>query len=210
MSVREIRYRLIAVALGVCASGVAFAAEPQPVQAIWKSQEITFHFQSFTTYYSCTGLEAKLERLLRALGAREVRVRVSDPACPNVARMPRVEIHVVSPVEATAEAIAERDKHKPARELAARVQDKSDEARQMDQPFPAIWRPVSLSHGEHNLGGGDCDLIDQLRRKVLPKLAVRIVKDDLMCSPRGTTLGQPRLTVEALSAAPTPDQPQTQ
>ena len=35
---------------------------PEPVQAIWKNQEFAFFFLSQTTFYSCSSLEAKLER----------------------------------------------------------------------------------------------------------------------------------------------------
>ena len=63
---------------------------PEPVQAIWKHQEIAFYFQSFTTFYSCTGLEGKLERIMRELGVH-AKVRVRSVDCPSsVARMPRV------------------------------------------------------------------------------------------------------------------------
>jgi hypothetical protein len=77
-------------------------AGAEPVQAIWKHQEIAFYFQSFTTFYSCTGLEGKLERIMRELGVHaKVRVRSAD--CPSsVARMPRVVMAVIGPVEASA------------------------------------------------------------------------------------------------------------
>ena len=86
---------------------------------------------------------------------------------------------VISPVEATPEAIAERDKNKSTRELTARVQGKSEDAAALADQFPAHWKRVSLSRGALNLEPGDCELIDELRRKVLPKLAVRIVKDSM-------------------------------
>ena len=76
-------------------------AAPDAVQAIWKHQEISFYFQSFTTFYSCTGLEGKLERVMRALGVHaKVRVRSADCTSP-FARMPRVTMNVVSPALAS-------------------------------------------------------------------------------------------------------------
>lgn len=191
------------------------AAEPEaqtataadPVQAIWKHQEIAFYFQSFTTFYSCTGLESKLERIMRELGVHaKVKVRSAD--CPySVARMPRVIMQVVSPVEATPEALAERDKTKSVRELAQRVRGKkSDHPLDSLEQFPAQWRRVSLTRGRLDLQPGDCELIDELQKKVLPKLAVRTVHDDVQCSPHQLTLGQPRLEVEALLEMPKPDE----
>jgi hypothetical protein len=200
--------KLVGVALGLCASG-AVAQEAAPVQAIWKPQEISFYFQSFTTFYSCSGLESKLERIIKALGGKDVKVRVRAIECPSaVARMPRVVVDVTSPLEATPEAIAERDKDKSTRELVARVQGKGAEAVEGADQFAANWKRVSLSRGALNLEPGDCELIQELRRKVLPKLAVRIVNDNVSCSPHQLTLGQPQLEVDALVEAPKPDDPE--
>lgn len=185
---------------------VAAATPADPVQAIWKHQEIAFYFQSFTTFYSCTGLESKLERIMRELGVH-ARVKVRSADCPySVARMPRVVMQVISPVEATPEALADRDKNKSVRELAQRVRGKKSE-QPLDslEQFPAQWRRVSLTRGRLDLQPGDCELIDELQKKVLPKLAVRTVKDDVLCSPNQLTLGQPRLEIDALVEIPKPD-----
>lgn len=198
---------LAASATLLMAAAVA-ANEPPPLQAIWKPQEITFYFRSFTTFYSCTGLEEKLQRLLKQLGAdADVKVRAAE--CPGaIATMPRVIMKVNSPVEATPDALAERDKDKSTRELSARVNGKEAEQAlaKSREEFPAQWRRVSLTRGKLDIERGDCDLIDELRRKVLPKLAVRIVKDNVRCSPNQLTVGQPQLEVEALVALPRPDE----
>lgn len=194
---------------GMPAAGAADTgtAADEPVQAIWKHQEIAFYFQSFTTFYSCTGLEGKLERIMRELGVHaKVRVRSAD--CPaSVARMPRVVMRVIGPVEATPDAIAERDKNKSVRELTERVRGKGKSTHPLDslEQFPAHWRRVSLTRGRLDLQPGDCELIEELQKKVLPKLAVRIVNDDVQCSPNQLTLGQPRLEVEALVEMPKAD-----
>lgn len=199
--------RFVAATLVCCISTAACAADAaDPVQAIWKPQEITFHFQSFTTFYSCDGLEGKLERILRALGAENAKVRVRSVECPSrVASLPRVVATIISPVEATPEAIAERDKDKSTRELAARVTGRQEELATLNEQFAANWKRVSLSRGALNLEPGDCELIEEVKRKVLPKLAVRIVQDNVGCSPGTVSLGQPQLEVEALVAAPKPD-----
>lgn len=182
------------------------ATGPDTLQAIWKHQEISFYFQSFTTFYSCTGLEGKLGRVMRALGVH-AKVRVRSVDCPSsVARMPRVVMKVVSPVEATPEAYAERDKNKSVRELTERVRGgKSTHPLDSLEAFPAQWRKVSLTRGRLALEPGDCELIEELQRKVLPKLAVRVTDDGLLCSPNQLSLGQPRLEVEALVEVPKPD-----
>lgn len=204
-------FSLPAAALAEDQAGVAAEPDAQvpaadPVQAIWKHQEIAFYFQSFTTFYSCTSLEAKLERIMRELGVH-ARVKVRSADCPySVARMPRVVMQVISPVEATPAALAERDKNKSVRELAQRVRGKKSQ-HPLDslEEFPAQWRRVSLTRGRLDLQPGDCELIDDLQKKVLPKLAVRTVRDDVQCSPNQLTLGQPRLEVDALVELPKPD-----
>jgi len=185
---------------------VAEAAAPAvAVQALWKEQEISFHFQSFTTFYSCNSLEDKIERILHALGARAT-VRVRDVACPfSVARMPRVLIQLRSPVEATPDALAEYEKGRTRRELVARVRgERAEESADMAQ-FPATWKSVTLSRGPLDLDSGDCELVRELRRKVFPKLAVRITKDDMRCSPGQPVLKGLRLQMEALVELPSPD-----
>jgi hypothetical protein len=202
------RYALLCALIGLMAN--ARAAEPnspEPLQAIWKNQEFAFYFQSRTTFYSCSSLEAKVQRILKALGTRpNVKVRSVDCQSGPV-RMPRVIVSISSPVEATPEAMAERDQGKSKRELAARVRGESEDPALL-APFPAQWQRVSLSRGEMDLEPGDCELIDELRRKVLPRIAVRVVEDGIRCTPNQVAAGQPRLEVDALVALPKPDDPQ--
>jgi hypothetical protein len=203
--------------LSICASG-AHAAEPEsvpppsgePVQAIWKPQELTFYFQSFTTFYSCSSLETKVKRLLIAVGAhRDMKVRTRGcVASHEIARMPYVEIELVSPVEATPAALAELDKTRSTRALAARVRGDSKQAELAEAPFAAQWKRVSLSRGKLNLEPGDCELIEQLNKKVLPKLAIKVVDDKVECAPNQISMTQPRLVVDALAPMPTPDEAQ--
>jgi len=109
-------------------------------------------------------------------------------------------------VVATPEAYAERDKTKSVRELTERVRGgKSTNPLDSLEEFPAQWRKVSMTRGKLSLDPGDCELIEELQRKVLPKLAVRVTDDDLQCSPNQLTLGQPRLEVEALVEVPPAD-----
>jgi len=187
---------------------IARAAEhgaSEPVQAIWKDQEFAFFFQTQTTFYSCSSLEAKVQNVLEALGVKAV-VRVRSVDCSRgPVRMPRVVLNLHAPVEATPQALAERDKGNSTRELAARVRGEKEDPEAL-APFPAQWKLVSLKRGQVHLEPGDCELIDELRRKVFPKLAMRLVKDNTHCTPHQLTLGQPQLEVEALVALPKPDE----
>lgn len=191
---------LLLAGLSCVHDGVAAEAQA-PVQAIWKPQEINFYFQSFTTFYSCRSLADKVERLLIGLGASpDTKVRSTSCYGNEIARMPHLRINVTSPIEATPAALAELEKTRSTRELTARV--RGERATDASDQFPAHWRQVSLSRGEFNLEPGDCELIEQLKRKVLPKLAVRIVKDNMQCAPNQLSLGQPKLEVEVLAEIP--------
>jgi hypothetical protein len=184
----------------------AESAAAAPVQAIWKDQELAFFFQTQTTFYSCSALEAKIENVLKALGVHAV-VKVRSVDCTRgPVRMPRVLLNLHAPVVATPEALAERDKGKSKRELAARVRGEKEDPEAL-APFPAQWKRVALKRGTVNLEPGDCELIDELRRKVLPRLAVRLVKDNTGCIPHQVSPGRPQLEVDALVALPKPDQP---
>ena len=204
--------------MGLLLAFAATAAEDEPqdpnaivpgvatVQAIWKDQELSFFYQSFTTFYSCDGLADKVKRLLIAVGA-DPQIKVRSSGCEGgntIARLPTVRIKVSSPIEISADVLTDLERNRSRRELTARVRGERPKGDVEDQ-FPAYWKKVSLSRGALDLQPGDCELIDQLKRKVLPKLAIRVVKDDLHCTPGQLTLGQPELEVEALTKVPGPD-----
>jgi hypothetical protein len=180
-----------------------------PVQAIWKEQTLKFYFQSFTTYYSCNTLETKIKRILLAVGASpDIKLRTRGCVSHNdIARAPSVQIDLISPVEATPEALAEREKTRSTRELVARVRGELKEAEEAAAPFPAQWRTVSLSRGKLYLEPGDCELVEQVKKEVLPALGVKIVEDDVRCSANQLSMTQPKLIVQALFAMPKPDAP---
>lgn len=184
---------------------------PIPVQSVWKPQELTFFYHSFRTFYSCESLEDKLEQLLKEVGAT-ARVRVRAPDCGRgVVQTPRAEIELITPVEATPKNLAELKKDEPTRELIARVRGESEAYEEFTRPFAAQWKRVEIGGRRSSyLQGGDCELIDQVRRWVLPKIGVRVLTQDYNC-PHSASLsfGPPTLSVEALLPAPKPDDPQS-
>lgn len=185
--------------------GEAIADARPVVDAVWKPQEFVFHYQSFTTFYSCSGLADKVKRILLALGAdADTRVQVSG--CEfgsNIAAMPAVRVRTVTLVEATPDALAELAKTRPQRELAARVRKDRGNGIAIDKPFAAQWERVSLSRGKLGIETGDCELIEQLTKRVLPRLAVRVIENKLSCMPNQQSFNQPRLEVDALRKVPT-------
>lgn len=195
--------------------GIAVAQEAAPpaqvnavvmVAAVWKPREISFYFHSFNTFYPCPSLNDKVRRLLLQLGAdRDIRVRSSGCEMGYaLARSPMVRIRLSAPVEATPEALAELQKTRATRELVARVRGESAQV-DVTAQFPAYWRRVSLDRGVRNLDSGDCELIDAIKRQVLPQLAVRVVRDDMRCGPYRYSSAPVPLEVEALVAVPPAD-----
>lgn len=196
---------IAAMAMGVCAP--VFAQNGKEVEAMWKPQEFTFDYQSFTSFYSCDSLESKLEQILAQVGA-EAKVRVRSPDCGRgPVRLPRATIQLISPVPATPDAIADLKQNQSERELVARVTGKSAELKEMEKPFPAEWKRVTIGKGRRapNIERGDCELVDQIRRRILPKLAVRVVEENTPCAPNSSSMMRPTLVVEALTAMPKPD-----
>jgi hypothetical protein len=69
--------------------------------------------------------------------------------------------------------------------------------------FPAAWKSISMSRDRQlMLGPSDCELVDQLSRDVLPRMAIRVEYDRLRCSAVFGNIGQPQLRVAALIALP--------
>jgi hypothetical protein len=122
-------------------------------------------------------------------------------------RLPRATIQLISPVPATPDAIADLQQSQSERELVARVTGRSAELKEMEKPFPAEWKRVTIGKGRRapNIERGDCELVDQVRRRILPKLAVRVVEENSPCAPNSSSMMRPTLVVEALTAKPKPD-----
>src|SRR5690606_14150564 len=93
------------------------------------------------------------------------------------------------------------------RELVARISGERAKAVDLAEQFPAQWKQVTIGQGRatSSLGSGDCELLEQVRRRILPKLAVRVIKDNTPCPPNPGTLTRPSIVVEALIEVPKPD-----
>ncbi len=191
---------ILMTALVTTASAVEPAAEVPTVPAVNQTLQIEFHFQSFSTFYSCDALEDRVEQVLLALGnVRDIRVTTSGCPVGGVAYLPHVRISLTVPVEATPQVLADLEKTRSTRELTARV--RGERPPDIAEQFSAYWRPVSLTRGRKlRLEPGDCALLDQLKRHVFPRMGVKVVKDNLTCSARDPMRGQVRMEIEALTA----------
>ncbi len=175
--------------------------------AVWVEREAELVYMGFTSYYSCDGLRDKVRRVLNDLGMG-AGLKLSARNCirltgPEV--MPSVRIVAQVPTEATPEVLAQIESEAGTRELVARV--KGVAPVEATAQFPAQRRLVVLEADPlGDLQAGDCELVEQLRDRVFPKLGVRVVEDRTRCSPRQLTLGSIHTVVEVLEpvSAPTP------
>jgi len=203
---------LALAAAGVAApAGAQTAADASPagaaptVNAVWTEHEFSFTYFGLGTYYSCGGLEGKIEYILTALGARqEPWVQVNCIDGPGVQLMPTARIKVAVPTEATPELLARLEADKSKRELVAKVKGKGTAIDVATAQFPAERRIVEFEGRRlRHINDGDCELFDQLLPQVLEPLGIREAPgSSLMCIPRQSQLGAVRLRLESLHAKP--------
>jgi hypothetical protein len=176
---------------------VQAVADPAVVEAVWKPQRINFVYRGSSTLYSCSGLQDKLEKILETVGARD-HVELRAYSCDDALSIARFQIALASPVEATPENVQELTTYDAHDELIAHVRGERLASAEDLPRFPAVWKTISFARSrEMRLEPGDCELVQQLRRHVLPHMSVQIVSDHVQCSDFGN-IGRPQLTVSAL------------
>jgi hypothetical protein len=160
-------------ALGLLA-GTAAAAPQAPgsantLSAVWKEQRFDFFYMGRTARYSCDGLRDKMRALLLELGARRD-LKVSAIGCDETAPQLRSgslpNLHILFSAPALPDAEAQPLLPGDLRLVEARY-----------QPF------TLTGDAFRNLGIGDCELVEEFARQVLPKFATRGVKKDITCVP---------------------------
>ena len=191
-----------AVALTVRAADLERADD---IEAVWKAQSIVFDYRSEGRMYRCDILEYKIRVILRQLGARDT-LALRRSGCHDLAERARFEVLMEFPVTATAGNVREITSYDGEDELIARLRG-VQLASPMDlERFPATWQSVSLR--TLDLDAGDCALVQQLRRQIMPKMSVQVTKDieGVDCSQELAGFASPRLRVFALLPARTPQQ----
>jgi hypothetical protein len=190
----------------VLLAATADARAPQPersealqvVEAVWKAHTLHFAYQGYATIYSCGALRAKLQQILEGLGARDT-LKISMWGCNDLGGGGRIQIDMESPVEATPENIQALTTYDSQDVLIARVREERLAAAEDIQRFPATWKTISFTRDKAmKLGPADCELVEQLRRSVLPAMSIRIDYERLHCSVAFGNIGQPQLRVTAL------------
>ena len=161
------------VAHAAGAAAVAPVAPATPVAAVWKAHQLDFTFTGFTTHYTCSGFESVLGRLLRAAGARpDAKVTASCTAPfghPERISIAHLSFNTLVPLEDGASGAAAKSKPVEGQWKTVRWQAHS---------------PLAL-----DLGEGDCELVDEFARRILPLFSVRDVVNDMNCVPHQLQVG---------------------
>jgi len=182
------RTRLIVPAALACLLGAtAWAAENaptaagEPQSAVWTEKELTFVYQGFTTRYSCDGLRDKVRGVLLDLGAQKKGLKVMELGCsrpsgPDPFPGVRVKMRVLQPAGS------------------------ADAAKATDQtPVAAHWKPVDLKlRDSFTTDSGECELVEQIRHKIVPLFATRNVELRTTCIPHQATASRPVLKMDVL------------
>jgi hypothetical protein len=147
--------------------------------AVWTPKELNFVYQGFTTKYSCDGLQDKMKRVLIKLGARPD-IQVRGWGCtrlqgPDPFAGVRIKMNVLQPA-----------------------------GNEAGQAVPAHWKMVDVLADPDDRdpveAAGDCELIGQIKQKVLPLFATRNVDYRSTCAWRQLLVGATRLKAEVLVA----------
>ena len=187
----QYRRRLIAVKVAAAAvlsswlAAQALAEAPAegvpPTWAVWTPKELRFVYLGFTSHYSCDGLRDKMRAILLQLGARpDLDIRAvpcsGELGKPSAFPGVTVKMNVLAPWDSgTASAAA--------------------------TPVPAHWKLVELSTDRDPLReAGDCELIEQVKSRVLPLFTPRNIEYHSTCIPNQLSVGGTRLKAELLIA----------
>ncbi len=148
----------------------ALGAGDAAMSAVWKEQGIDFVYFGRTSRYTCDGLRDKLRAILGTMGVRRD-IRADAVGCayggePRELREGTPSVHLVFSSPALPDAGT-----KPAHpgDLA---------------PVDAQFEAFSIATDAfRNMQPGDCELVEEFVRQVLPKLTTRNVKSDVTCIP---------------------------
>lgn len=198
MSIRILRGTLLALATGVLA--LSAQAKSGEAQAYWQPQEIRYSYMAFTTAYDCDAAETKLKRILEALGAHP-NTKVDATGCTLNRPTRNFFLTVTTAFPTVVNNAADKPEVDPA--LAARLGLQGEAA---TQPFVAQWQTIDLDRQRRlDLEPGDCELMEGLRDHVLSKTPLKIVEDNISCTPKQLSIRRPTLKVNALIAASADD-----
>jgi hypothetical protein len=188
------------LALAACAPLAALAAtDATPVSGLWQKHEYTLDYVGFTATYSCDGLEGKMRLLLRAAGARDdikIRTSCSNPfQGPSRIAVATVTFYALVPEPAAGAAPAVAGGKPPDGKAAAPA-----------EPGVGAWRTVEFREGRpYWLDAGDCELVEQFDRQIVPLFTTRNHESHMSCVPHEQIVGSIAVRFDTLAPLPRAD-----
>ncbi len=144
----------------------ASLVEAKTIDAQWKVYQIRFYYFGKSQFYACDAIERKVRRLLILLGAR---------------RDARVESHCIDQTELRNNMVRRIQRHQRVNLAFAMPvpAELSDDTREIVR---ARWENVRVTGVlSRQLEPADCELIEQFRRFVVPRLVIRDADNVLHC-----------------------------
>lgn len=148
--------------------------------ARWVKKKFTFVYQGFTTHYSCQGLRDKVRAVLLQLGARRSDLNVHEIGCTTSIGRPE-----------------------PAPSVGGTLYVLEPASSSTQHAVEAAWQRVKVRVGTSGLDeAGQCELVEQVKQRILPLFSTRDVIFDPHCIPHQLTPSGSVLSVEVLKPAP--------
>ncbi|HUN74581.1 MAG TPA: hypothetical protein VMU40_08705 [Steroidobacteraceae bacterium] len=177
-----IRAAALALSGALCSFGAA-AAQAQP--AHWVHKKLYFVYVGFTTRYSCEGLADDVRAILLQLGARRSDLNVHQVGCTSALGSP-------DPYPAVGGTFSVLEPLLVARGPAS-------EGSGPGSPVAAHWQRVRIKLDGNGIDTtAQCELIEQVRRKILPLFPAREVEFAADCVPYQIRLDAVRLAAQVL------------
>lgn len=198
MSASRRQAALVVTLMGLTVVGTAQSAPVSaPVPAVWYAQSLNFRFQGASVTYSCAGLQSRLVAILRTVGVQNSKA----VSCLGNSQARNLEVRVQTQhaLEATAANIEAATRFDGKRRLLAHLRGEQLPSAADVPRFSARWQRIDL-HRQRKLVllPGDCELLQQVRDQLFPKLAIVVERDGLNCHSGSATRIGPRLRVVAL------------
>jgi hypothetical protein len=205
-AVAAARWLGASVCLALCACFMGHAAPVgTSVDAIWRTQRLEFHYRSTSASYTCPGLKARLSAILRSVGVHESMAMTCQGS--EAARNIEIQLRASSPVEATAANVAAETEYDGKQRLLAHLNGTQLPSAADLPRFSASWQRIDVHRQRQvRLAPGDCELLQQVRKQLLPKFAVEIELDGLNChAGSATRIVHPLRVVALIPAALRPE-----
>jgi hypothetical protein len=175
----------LASILSCLTSSTADSADAE-LTAHWGTRELWTTYHGLSSGHACDALALKVRDILLALGAHPA-TEVSGRNCNADRPALTVTLRVSTAVPTAGDAVSSAE-----RELLQRSRLQISTT-----PFAARQSTIKLSQLRGvRLEPGDCELLEQLSRDLLPKLGMEVLERTRSCPTRPLT--RPDLTVRAL------------